>query len=513
MATTSLRCRRHHGRSILDARPGSPSAAVAVWTTPGTDERPPHSLEKPEKPGKDFEVVDTDPRSPFSAAVWGDEAPTAQAAVQLAANRMTKPSDPKATARPASALAAAAGPTVTADGIGADRALDIFENVIAPATRAQDDPLNLAYIPAAPTRASLAFDAVVSSYNIFAGTWEAGAGAVFAENEALAWLVSLLGWPATAGGCFVSGGTVGNLSALATARHTALARRGGRPPGGWKVVCTTSAHSSVVSDARVLDVGVIQVAEDERGHLTGPALAAAIADEPGVFAVVASAGTTNSGVIDDLSDIADVCQREHIWLHVDGAYGGAALAAPSARARFAGLERADSFIIDPHKWLFAPYDCCALLYRDPVLARNAHSQHASYLDHIDREVWNPADLAIHLSRRARGLPFWFSLAVHGTARYTRAIEQTLATARAVAAGIRTIDTLALILDPELSVVLFERPGWTAREYYEWSDALSREGRMLCVPTQWCGRTVLRLVFINPATESEQVLQILRETTG
>ena len=124
--------------------------------------------------------------------------------------------------------------------------------------------------------------------------------------------------------------------------------------------------------------------------------------------------------------------------HVDGAYGGAGLAAPSVRHLFAGVEHADSFIVDPHKWLFAPFDCCALIYRDPAQARAAHTQHASYLDavNVDGE-WNPSDFAIQLTRRARGLPFWFSLAVHGTDAYTVAIEQTLDVTRAGAELIRS----------------------------------------------------------------------------
>ena len=183
-----------------------------------------------------------------------------------------------------------------------------------------------------------------------------------------------------------------------------------------------------------MDVEVIVVEEDERGHLTGPAARAALTEHPELFAVVASAGTTNGGVVDDIADLADVCAQFDVWLHVDGAYGGAGLAAPSVRWRYDGIERAHSFIVDPHKWLFAPYDCCALVYRDAALARAAHAQHASYLDVIDGEWWNPTDLAVHLSRRARGLPFWFSLAVHGTDRYTEAIERTLTAARAVADG-------------------------------------------------------------------------------
>ena len=447
-----------------------------------------------------------------AASVWGDETTIAAAAVALAGRRISKPSDPKTTARPASELLADAGQTVTPEGLGADEALRIFEDVFAPATRAQDDPMNLAYVPAAPTRAALAFDAVVSSYNIFAGTWESGAGAVFAENQALAWLVELLSWPKTAGGCFVAGGTTGNLSALVTARQFARNQLGRHPVGQWRLACTPQAHSSVLAAASVLDAEVVVVPENKQGQMTGEALRATLMKSRDVFAVVASAGTTNAGVIDDLADVANICERFGAWFHVDGAYGGAALTAPSVRNLFNGIERADSFIVDPHKWLFATYDCCALLYRQPELARAAHAQKAGYLDAIDREVWNPWDYGVHLTRRARGLPFWFSLATHGTNRYAAAIEQTLATARAVAQGIQAIPQLSLLAEPTLSVVLFERPGWDDLTYRRWSRRLALEGRILCIPTLWRGRTALRLAFVNPATEADRVLEVLAETT-
>ena len=443
-------------------------------------------------------------------AVWGDETELVRAAVEWAAQRVVRPTDSKTTARPASELAAAAGRTVTPAGIGGTEALRVFRDVLQPATRSQDDPMNLAYIPSAPTRAAVAFDLVTSAANVFAGIWEAGAGAIYAENEALGWIIELLGWPPSAAGCFVAGGTGGNLSALTAARHAALDRRGGRPPGGWRLACTADVHSSIRLAARVLDVGIVEVPEDARGHLTGEALAATLADEPDdIFAVVASAGTTNAGLVDDLASVAAACADHGVWLHVDGAYGGAALAAPSVRSLFDGVELADSFIVDPHKWLFAPFDCCALLYRDPEPARAAHSQAAGYLDQIDREAGNPSDLAIHLSRRARGLPFWFSLATHGTDRYVAALEQTLETTRTVAEAIRASDHLDLVCEPELSVLLFERPGWNEDAYALWSDALAKEGVILCVPTKWHGRVVLRLAFVNPDTQPARVIDVLQ----
>jgi glutamate/tyrosine decarboxylase-like PLP-dependent enzyme len=299
---------------------------------------------------------------------------------------------------------------------------------------------------------------------------------------------------------------------LVTARQFARNQLGRHPVGQWRLACTPQAHSSVLAAASVLDAEVVVVPENKQGQMTGEALRATLMKSRDVFAVVASAGTTNAGVIDDLADVANICERFGAWFHVDGAYGGAALAAPSVRNLFNGIERADSFIVDPHKWLFATYDCCALLYRQPELARAAHAQKAGYLDAIDREVWNPWDYGVHLTRRARGLPFWFSLATHGTNRYAAAIEQTLATARAVAQGIQAIPQLSLLAEPTLSVVLFERPGWDDLTYRRWSRRLALEGRILCIPTLWRGRTALRLAFVNPATEADRVLEVLAETT-
>ncbi len=454
------------------------------------------------------------PRPTPGESVWGDEGPAVEAVLEWVSGHVGRGTDPTTTARPAAALAAATGPTVTPEGIGHRRALDLFDRVLVPATRAQEDPLNLAYIPSAPTRAAVAFDLATSVANIFGGHWETGAGAIHAENQVIGWLAELLGWPATAGGTFVSGGTTGNLSALVAARHTAEQRRraAGLPPtpeGGWLLACTAEAHSSIRSAAVVMGVGAVEVPGDERCRLTGPALARVLEGAGDrVFAVVASAGTTNAGIVDDLAGVADACERAGVWLHVDGAYGGAALVSPLTRSLFAGIERADSFIVDPHKWLFAPYDSCALLYRRPELARAAHAQSATYLDQVDRREWNPSDLAVHLTRRPRGLPLWFSLAVHGTDRYRAAVERSLQTARDVADAVRVRDHLRLVVPPELSVLLFERVGWAPEDYLTWSKKHALAGDFLCLPTQWQGEWVLRLAFVNPATPAGLVVAAL-----
>ncbi len=376
----------------------------------------------------------------------------------------------------------------------------------------------MAFVPAAPTKASVLFDLIVGSSSTIAAGWIDGAGAIWAENQALRWVADLAGFPEGAGGVFVSGGSAGNLSALVAARHVAGQRLSGRPEGGWKVVLAESAHSSIVTATRVMDVGVLRLPGDDRGRLTGDDLRAALdtldpGELDGVFAVVASAGATNAGTVDDLAGVADVCAERGIWMHVDGAYGGAGLAAPSVRARYEGIERADSFIVDPHKWLFAPYDCCALLYRDPARAQGVFRQEASYLDTVNQEgaswsEWNPADFAYHLTRRARGLPFWFSLATYGTDAYRDAVEQVLTLTRETAAEIDRRPGLELLLEPELSVVLFRRSGWADEDYEAWWRRILDSQIAFVQPTSFRGEKVARLCFVNPRTTMDHVRAVL-----
>ena len=232
--------------------------------------------------------------------------------------------------------------------------------------------------------------------------------------------------------------------------------------------------------------------------------------------MVATAGTTNAGIVDDLAGVAEVARHRGLWFHVDAAYGGAALFAPSARGRFAGIEQADSMVVDPHKWLYAPFDCAALLYRDPSLARAVHSQKAEYLEAFHEpagggssaQPFNPSDYAFHLTRRARGLPLWFSLAVYGTDAYRDAIEQVLATARAAARLIEASPHAELVREPELSVVLFRRPGWDRPRYDAWSAELLARQIGFVVPTSWEGEPVGRFAFLHPNTTVEMVGEIL-----
>jgi L-2,4-diaminobutyrate decarboxylase len=432
----------------------------------------------------------------------------ARAIVAYARNRIASP-QPLDRVVPPEELARRAGRTITEAGIGWEEALRIWSEVLAPSTISTDHPTAVAFVPSAPTKASVLFDLIVGASSTIAAGWIDGAGAIWAENEALRWIADLAGFPAEAAGVFVSGGSAGNLNALVTARHTAHARRGGRPER-WRFAAADTVHSSVAAAARVMDVDVVPVPHDDRGRLTGPELRRTLEAEPDdVFAVVASAGTTNAGVVDDLAGVAEVCADHGLWFHVDGAYGGAGLLAPSVRRSFAGLERADSFIVDPHKWLFAPYDACALLYRDPALAVETHRQRASYLETAQAEAGlDPADLAYHLTRRARGLPLWFSLATYGSDAYRDAVESVLALTRAAANEIRRRPDLELVLEPELSVLLFRRIGWGPEDYEAWWRRVLDAQVAFVQPTSWNGEKVARLCFVNPRTTIEHIRAIL-----
>ncbi len=410
---------------------------------------------------------------------------------------------------PADLRAALAG-LLGEDGHDPGEVLDVYAETIAPAVISADSPRFLGFIPAAPTKAALLFDMLISCASIQGISWLEAAGAIHAENQVLRLIADQAGLPASSGGCFVSGGSAANLSALAVAREKA--KRRDRTTARWRVLVSTDAHSSITNTLRLLELDPLVVrTEDHR--LTGAAAAAAVAqdgDPASIAAIVATSGTTNAGIIDDLEGLADLAEDLGAWLHVDGAYGGAGIFAPSLRGKYAGLERADSFVVDPHKWLFAPYDCAALLYRDPALARSVHSQDASYLDviHETPGEWNPADYAYHLTRRARGLPLWFSMSVHGTRAYAEAIEAALTLARLTAQEIAKRDYLELIRPPELSVVLFRRRGWTAAEYTTWANSLLDDQVAFMPPSAWEDETVARFAFLHPHTSMGLVGDIL-----
>ncbi len=389
--------------------------------------------------------------------------------------------------------------TITDRGLGPDAAWQRFVERVAPNTVGLDSERYLAFIPVAPSAAGVWMEAVVGAATFSAESWLEAAGVVAAENQALRWLADLMDMPGTAGGCFMTGGSIGNLSALAVAREHAGA--------GCTVAVADTAHASVGNSLRLLGLDdVIVVPTSDDGRFTGDALRHALAARGSgpLGIVVAAAGSTNAGVVDDLAGLADVAEEEGAWLHVDGAYGVAAMLLPERRHLFDGIGRAHSVIVDPHKWLFAPQGSCALLYREPSLAKQVHTQHGPYLSVIRAEegapeLWNPSDYGYQLTRRATGMPLWFALAVHGVEAHTAAVRVGVQLAEAAAQRLAEVPGVSVVMDPPLSVVLFRREGWDASRWRRWAADALADGIAFLSPTTWRGEVVGRLVFLHPRT--------------
>ncbi len=438
--------------------------------------------------------------------------------MKYAIGRITNANPELGFPKKAEELKALVGETITEKGIGGETAFKLFRDILMKASVSIDHPRHLAFVPASPTRAAVMFDLVTSASSVHGAFWLEGAGCIFAENQAMKWLVSLTGMPEGSFGVFTSGGTEANLSAMVAARENWRTQDESKKFERGIVIAAITAHSSIKAMAKVIDADVILVETEDRFEekLLRETIENLTPQERSrVFAVIATGGTTNAGIIDDLAGIAKICKAENLWFHVDAAYGGGALSARSVRHLFNGIEEADSVTIDPHKWLFSPYDCGAIIYKNPELAKAAHSQEGSYLDIFSDEGaqgFNPADYQIQLTRRVRGLPLWFSLAMHGTTRYEQAIERGIELARIAGQMIKRSKHTQLVREPGLSCVLFRRVGWSAEDYRNWTYRNHKSGFALVAPTKVRRgnefETVARFCFINPDTTEQDITDIL-----
>lgn len=409
-------------------------------------------------------------------------------------------------------LALALSGLIKPEGNAAADILKLYDEVISRAVVSGDSPRFMAFIPTAPTKAALLFDMIVSCASLQGISWLEAAGSISAENQVLRWMADVAGLPEFAGGTFVSGGSAANLAALTVARDSGRQRLHGGKRLPVRIALSQQAHSSIGNSLGILDVEPL-IVETIGYAMTKADLERALAtvnenDAP-VVGVVATAGTTNAGIIDDLAGISEVARANEMWFHVDAAYGGAGLLAPSVRDQFKGIENADSITMDPHKWWFSPFDVAAILYKNPQLAASVHTQDASYLDvlHEDESLINPTDLAYHLTRRARGLPLWFSVVVNGTDAYSQAVEASISLTNEVAELIRAHDDLELVIEPSLSVVLWRRKGWEAKDYRDLQDRLIEAQTAFVTPTSWQGETVGRFAFVHPGTTIDMVKEV------
>jgi glutamate/tyrosine decarboxylase-like PLP-dependent enzyme len=406
-------------------------------------------------------------------------------------------------------------------GLGWERALErARRDVFGPMSHV-DHPRFFAYVPSPGNFVGAMADALASGLNVFAGAWVAASGAAEVELVTVDWLRAICGLPEGAGGAFVSGGSMANLTALAVARH----RRFGAGDFSRAVVyASDQAHSSIVRGARVLGFAPERVrllAADERLRLDPATLRTAIAEDAAAglapFCVVASAGTTNTGAVDPLPEVAALCRETGTWLHVDGAYGAAAALTEGGRALLRGLGEADSVSMDPHKWLFQPFECAAVLVRDAHALRDTFRHVPEYLKDSDlsHEEVNFRDWGVQLTRGFRAFKLWLSIQVFGLDAFRAAVQHGIRAAEVAEEELRASPAWEVLTPAQLAIVTFRYrvPGLGDDEI----DALQRHiaaettrgGFAMLSTTELGGRAVLRLCTINPRTTDDDVRQTVR----
>jgi aromatic-L-amino-acid/L-tryptophan decarboxylase len=361
----------------------------------------------------------------------------------------------------------------------------VLDRVLAdvlPYAARTDHPGYLAFIPSFTTWPSALAELTAAAANLYCGAWMESAGAAQVELEVIDWFRGWLGMPAATAGLLVSGGSAANLSALLVAREAA----GGPSP----------ESVMYVSD------------QAPAGHVP--------------FALCASAGSTNTGAVDPLDELADVCAAEGLWLHVDAAYGGFAALTAQGRAVLAGIDRADSVTLDPHKWLYQPMECGCVLIRDGARLERTFAIHPDYLDgdatHGAGEV-NFADRGLQLSRSFRALKVWVAVHTFGLAAFRAAIQRNLELAEYAETLIRGHPELTLMAPATLGIVCFRRE-WTGCDEAETerrgtalAEDLERGGTALVSGTRLAGRHAIRLCILNPTTSEEHVRRVVEYFAG
>jgi len=406
--------------------------------------------------------------------------------------------------------------TPSEEGRPLDALLDVLFDEALPCTFNTASGGYLAYIPGGGLPAAALADFIASSVNRYTGVWAAAPGLVELEQNALRAIVTLIGLPKETAGVLTSGGSLANLSAIVAARH---ARLGDRFDDG--VLYTSSeAHHSVDKAARIAGFRLDQVAKlpiDARFRVDVDALSARVsrdrAEGKRPFLVVAHAGTTNTGAVDRLADIARVCAREDLWLHVDAAYGGFFAMTARGRDILDGIERADSITLDPHKGLFLPYGTGCLLVKDARALEAAHDVTAAYMPasssdplHVDF-----AARSAELSRPFRGLAVWLALELHGARAFRDALDARIDMARDLADRLARIDGVRVVAPPELSLFPFTIDDDGART----SRALERvnaRGRVFLTSTIVHGRTLARACVLHLRTDRARIDACVEDLT-
>lgn len=404
-------------------------------------------------------------------------------------------------------------------GAGLDAVLARVIEDVLPYQAGTNHPGYFAFIPYFTTWPAALAELIAAAINVSPWAWMESPAATQIELEVIDWFRSWLGMPASTSGLLVSGGSAANLTALLVAREAA-----GGPSEDSVVYVSDQGHSSLARTARAMGLRPHQIRvlpTDDRWRLQPETVTAAVGADRRAgrvpIAVCAAAGSTSTGAIDPLPRLADVCAAEGLWLHVDAAYGGFAAMTPKGRALLAGIERADSVTVDPHKWLFQPFECGGVLVRDGARLERTFTIHPDYLDstetHATGEV-NFGEWGLQLSRGTHALKVWMSVQAFGLGAFRAAIDRNMELAAYAEELVHNRDTLTLMAPASLGIVCFRRewPGCdeaeTERRGIALADDLERSGDAFVSTTRLAGRHAIRLCILNPTSGAEHVRRVI-----
>ena len=395
--------------------------------------------------------------------------------------------------------------------------LEQFERQVLSTIDHLDHPRFFAYIPSSSNFVSAMADTLASGYNIFNALYPLGTGAAQIERLSISWLRKLVGMPEEAGGLFVSGGAVANLAGMAVARQIQL-------NGDMRdavIYCSDQAHFVISRGLRILGFAPEQLREihaDEDFRLPVADLEQAIAEDRAAgkrpFCISATAGTTNTGAVDPLGDLADLCEREDLWLHVDGAYGTSACLTEHRKMELAGIERAHTLTWDAHKWMFQPVECSTLLVRDRHWLPRTFKETSEILKdaQVDGEELNYMYLGIQLTRHFRALKLWMSLKVFGADAMRTAIERGFELAEMAESLLRDSGRWEIVTPAQLAILTFRYIPANGDEKLSNKltnaivEAMIDDGFAFASSTTIGNKTVLRMCTNNPRTTPSDLRQ-------
>ncbi|HEY4592171.1 MAG TPA: aminotransferase class I/II-fold pyridoxal phosphate-dependent enzyme [Thermoanaerobaculia bacterium] len=449
-----------------------------------------------------------------------------RALVQAALDRIVArieslPSQPVSDTRGGFEVAQSLAEPLPETGTPVAELFDLFFDRAIPPTMNTTSPGYLAYIPGGGLFHAAVADLIADSMNRYSSIYASAPALARIEMNVIDWFCQLAGYPPEARGTLTSGGSLANWTALVTARRERL------PENflGGVIYASDQAHHSVAKGAILAgfpEGNVREVPTDDLFRLRPDALEALIEEDRrrGLtpFLIVASAGTTNTGAIDPLPEIADLAERHKLWLHVDGAYGGCFLLTGEGKRALRGIERADSIVLDPHKGLFLPYGTGAVLIRDGQALRRAHSLTGDYMpgmqddpDRVDFSQYSP-----ELSRPFRGLRVWLPFKMHGAVAFREQLEEKLALARLAADRLRGMEGIEMLAEPQLSVLAFRLApaGMSESELEElnqrFRERINARQRVLLTPTRLRGKFALRICVLSFRTHRERIEMALED---